>query len=282
MRNKFTLNYPALIAFVGLLACVLYVAFVVAAPDNVGLVNNCLMIGVGPDEDAEIMAVNVTGSPMFAWDESEDSFTMTHPVVITGIADGGLTNYDLNVGGETYGMIQFGNAVIGKTNFKAGDVDLDGTVVFRNIGGPITGNIEFIWTESGGSTRFALPASGPGNATYNPRSLLVIGPAPEHDGMVEVSYWQGLSWFDNIDCDTAGTGADLGVQDDLEVEGTIFTDDIQESTSGAGVSFTGLVIPSGTTPGPDVEGAIFLDSDESANGSLMIYSNGSWRKNRDL
>jgi len=39
----------------------------------------------------------------------------------------------------------------------------------------------------------------------------------------------------------------------------------------------GLVIPSGTTPSPDVEGALFLDTDASTNGALVIYSNGAWR-----
>ena len=266
-----------------LMISTVYVVYTMAAPDNVGLVNNCLVIGQGPDEDSDIIRMNVTGDPTFSWDEAADSFVLTHPLKIEGIGDGGLTNYDLSIGGSTYGMIQFGNAVIGKTNFNAGDVDLDGTVVFRNIGGPITGNIEFIWTESGGSTRFALPTSGPGNATYNPRSMLIIGPAPEHDGMVEVGYWQNLGYFHNIDCDTAGTGADLGIQDDLEVEGTIYTDSISESSAGAGVTFTGgLIIPSGTTPAPDLEGASFLDTDRSANGSLMMYSNGGWRIVADL
>lgn len=33
---------------------------------------------------------------------------------------------------------------------------------------------------------------------------------------------------------------------------------------------------------PDVVGAMFLDTDESANGSLMMYGNGAWRKVADL
>ena len=40
---------------------------------------------------------------------------------------------------------------------------------------------------------------------------------------------------------------------------------------------TGFVIPSGTTPAPAVEGAIFLDTDAGANGTLVMYSNGGWR-----
>lgn len=39
----------------------------------------------------------------------------------------------------------------------------------------------------------------------------------------------------------------------------------------------GLVIPSGTVPAPAVEGALFLDTDAGANGTLVCYSNGAWR-----
>lgn len=202
--------------------------------------------------------------------------------------DGGLTSYDLKIGDCTtpdYGMVQIGDAAIGRTSYNAGNADFDGAFIFRNLGGPVTGQVEFVWTESAaGTTRFALPKSGPGNATYNPRSMFIIGPAPgdNNDDMVTLAYWQGEGWFDNIDADTAGSGADLGVMDDLEVEGDIFTDSIKESTTGAGVTFDNLVIPSGTTPAPDVVGAIFLDTDESVNGSLMMYANGAWRKIVDL
>jgi hypothetical protein len=40
---------------------------------------------------------------------------------------------------------------------------------------------------------------------------------------------------------------------------------------------TGLVIPSGTTPSPAQEGAVFLDTDAGVNGTLKIYSNSGWR-----
>lgn len=162
-------------------------------------------------------------------------------VGITGIGDGGLTNYDLKVGdvdgSPTYGMIQMGNSVIGRTSYNLGDVDLDGAILVRNIAGPVTSEIEFVWTESTGDTcRFALPKSAVGNATYNSRSMILAGPAPADTDFVKVSYWQGQGIFDNLTCDTSGTGADLGVQNDLEIEGTIFTDHIKESTSGSGVA----------------------------------------------
>lgn len=39
----------------------------------------------------------------------------------------------------------------------------------------------------------------------------------------------------------------------------------------------GLVIPSGTTPGPATEGALFLDTDAGGNGVLVMYANDGWR-----
>lgn len=275
------------IAVICLLLIVICVLVVRAAPDNVGFVNNCLRIGEGADEDCDVVTMNVTGEPTIAWDESEDSFTITHPVAITGIADGGLTNYDLKVGDTddtpTYGMMQIGDAVIGRSSFNNGTtMDADGTLILGNNSSPATGKIEVLFFQ-GNQIRFAIASAGVGYATYNPRSWLNIGPAPipPNTNVVDLAYWQNLGWFHNIDCDTAGTGADVGIQDDLEVEGAIYTDEINESTPGVGVAFDSMVIPSGTSPAPDVVGAIFLDTDESANGSLMIY-NGAWRKVADL
>lgn len=176
-------------------------------------------------------------------------------VAVAGISDGGLTNYGLKVGDTitpSYGMMQIGNASFGRTSFNVADVDLDGAVIFRNLGGPETGLIEFLWEEGSGATRFAIPTSGTGNATYNPRSMLVAGPAPADTDMVTVGYWQtNNDIFHNLLCDTAGFGADLGVQNDLEVEGDIFADSIKESTSGAGITI------------------------ESPRASLSVYANNA-------
>ena len=42
------------------------------------------------------------------------------------------------------------------------------------------------------------------------------------------------------------------------------------------------VVQSGTVPWPAMEGALFLDTDASANGSIVCYSNGAWRTVQDL
>ena len=197
---------------------------------------------------------------------------------ITGIADGGLTNYDLCVGDITtpdYGMIQFGNAVIGRTSYNIGNVDLDGSVIFRNLSAPVTGRIEFLWEEGNGSTRFAIPSSGDGNATYNPRSMLIAGPAPADTDFVTVGYWQtNNNIFHNLDCNTGVTGADLGVQNDLEVEGDIFIDSIKESTSGAGITLTDVLkLPVlADIPASPANGMIWMQAD-----GLHIYYNGAER-----
>lgn len=173
--------------------------------------------------------------------------TTTGVLTVEGLGTGGQTDYDLKVGdvdgSPTYGMIQIGNACIGRTSFKAGNIDLDGSIIYRNISGPVTSEIEHVFVEStGDSTRFALPKSAVGNATYNSRSMFLAGPAPADTDYVKVSYWQSNNnIFDNLACDTIGTGADLGVQNDLEVEGDIFCDSFKESTSGAGYTFSPLL-----------------------------------------
>lgn len=176
--------------------------------------------------------------------------TVTGVLTVEGIGDGGRTNYDLKVGDTAtpdYGMIQFGNAVIGRTSYKAGNIDLDGSILFQNIGGPVTSEIEFCFaTSTGASTRFALAKAAVGNASYHSRSMLIAGPAPADTDYVKVSYWQGQGIFDNLVCDTAGDGADLGIQNDLEVEGDIFTDSIKESTAGSGTTFANNVTITGT------------------------------------
>lgn len=169
-------------------------------------------------------------------------------------------------------MIQMGNSSFGRTSYKVGNIDLDGSIMCRNIAGPVTGQIEFIWTEStGGTARFALPKSAVGNATYNSRSMLIAGPAPADTDFVKVSYWQTTNnIFHNLLCDTTGFGADLGVQNDLEVEGDIFTDSIKESTSGAGITL-GNDTDAGTSN--ITADQIGLDDDDNSHHLLLSNIN---------
>lgn len=60
-----------------------------------------------------------------------------------------------------------------------------------------------------------------------------------------------------------------------KIEQIINADDV--TVAGTGTFVGGLIVPSGTTPTPEVEGAFFLDTDASANGDLLMYGNGAWR-----
>ncbi len=171
---------------------------------------------------------------------------------INGVGTGVLNVIDLYVGDAvntpTYGTIKFGNAQLGRISFNAGNLDLDGTVILWNQGAPATSQIEYAFVESGVNIRFAIPKSGVGNATYNPRSMLIAGPAVLDDDIVTVSYWQtNNSIFHNLVCDTSGAGADLGIQNDCEIEGILYIDEIDHSTPSTDLTIAALTIESNGT-----------------------------------
>ncbi len=188
--------------------------------------------------------------------DANEHADITGTVTVTGnwtfndVGDGGITSYDIEIGdtdgSPTYGIARFGNSIMGRTSYNAGNLDIDGSMVFRNVGAPATSNIETLWVDGSNSIRFALAVSGTGNATYNPRSMLIAGPSVLDDTVVTVGYWQSQGIFDNLVCNTSGDGADLGVQNDLEVEGDIFVDSILESTTAAGVTVENVLIKDGT------------------------------------
>ena len=185
---------------------------------------------------------------------------------------GDLDEYDVTIGDVTtpdYGIVRIGDSIIGRTSHVAIDgapaYELNGAFVFQNPTGPVTGDIEFGFLDSSGLLRFGLPKSAVGNATYNPRSMLLAGPAIADSDIVTVGYWQGVGIFDNLTCDTSGSGADLGVQNDLEVEGQIFTDTITESTTDAGVTIEGVKLEDG-----DVYTAVGSYTSGVASGASAI------------
>lgn len=158
----------------------------------------------------------------------------------TGMGTGVLDEYGFTVADiDGYGMARVGCFAFGITNYNESNMDLDGTVVLRNLEGPKTGIYEFVFEEGNGNTRFAIPESGVGNATYNARSMIHAGPAVQNDGIATFAYWQSQGIFHNLVGDTAGDGADVGIQHNLEVEDTIYSDKIQEGTPGAGVTVSG-------------------------------------------
>lgn len=173
--------------------------------------------------------------------------TITGVKTFAPFASGVLGQEDIIIGDPVdYGLLKVGDSIWGRTAFNALSLDLDGSVLIYNESLPVTSRIEFAFADSTNDIRFALATPGVGNATYNARSFLCAGPAVLDDEIVTVQYWRTNNGiFDNIDCDTSLNGADMGVQHDLEVEGIIWVDDLNESTPDAGITQTANVGVSG-------------------------------------
>ena len=127
--------------------------------------------------------------------------------------------YDAEFGNE-YGAISVGNGEIFISDLIIATMDLNGTFVLRSPPPSLTSDIEFAFVTSDNLVRFLIPISGPDFATYNPRSQMVGGDLNQNfeNNLINCTA-QG---YTQIDCDTDSTGADLGVEDDLEVRGTVF------------------------------------------------------------
>ncbi len=135
-------------------------------------------------------------------------------------------------GNATAGGIQIGDGCIfygtRDTTYNSGALDLGGTMVFRQKTAPDKW-WQFAFYENGGVPRFVMPSSGDSLGTWNPRSLIVAGPAALNDSGVHISYWG----FQKITATTADSGADLGVQGKIEVLRGIFTDTIADINGGS-------------------------------------------------
>lgn len=186
-------------------------------------------------------------------DSSATQNAGTGAITIDPVATGANGAFDLIVGG-TYGGLEIGNVGIYSSSFSASNLDLDKAILFRQQGNLGAGNspgIEFAFMEKGNSVRFAIPESGAGNATAMIRSVTIAGPYSSSLGNAIV---QCATWSDydsNIDCDTGGSGADLFVQDDLEVQGTIFAHETI-NLEGATADGNQVILQVGADPGADV------------------------------
>ncbi len=144
---------------------------------------------------------------------------MTGALNLHGYDTGDALNseFDLRVG-NNYGAMTLGYAEIFVSNLSVVGMDLNGTLISRMPPAHGTSDIEFAWATSDNLIRFAIPVADKDFATYNPRSFMIGGDLGQafNNSIINCSA-QG---YENIDCNTNGTGADLGVQDDLEVQGT--------------------------------------------------------------
>lgn len=123
-------------------------------------------------------------------------------------------------GGSAFGFTNIGNAdwfwkVVDISNFP---------VIAQNIVMRLspTSNITFALLSDNG--RFLIPKAGVGLATWNSRSMMIGGnlDVSSASGINETRVLCSAQGFTKIDCDANLTGADLGVQDDLEVKDTGF------------------------------------------------------------
>ncbi|MCP4899731.1 MAG: hypothetical protein GY906_22425 [bacterium] len=130
---------------------------------------------------------------------------------------------DMAFGDADEGQISLGTLTVGQANQTISTTVLDDVGIFYNNAAVLAEDISFIFFGPSDLPRFVLAAEGADLATYNPRSM-VIGPAATI-GNVDENILCSTN-FSNIDCDTGGTGADLGVQDDLEVGGKAFLADL--------------------------------------------------------
>lgn len=128
---------------------------------------------------------------------------------------------DAHFGDSTSGMIELGMGRIGihnDTTYNSGKLNLEKVMFFMNQNGG-AGNFEFLFCETAANTiRMGIPKSGVGFGTWNVRSGFFAGPSIFHDSAAYGVYWG----FDHLAMATAVDGADLGVQNNLQVLDTLF------------------------------------------------------------
>ena len=154
--------------------------------------------------------------------------TVTSNWVFNVVGTGAFDFYDLSIGNTaSYGGMRIGESGFYRTSEAPGTMDFGGAIAIRNEGNLDVGNdpgIEFVIMESGNTARVMIPEGGAGNATAMLRSVTIAGPYSQTNGNAQVT---GDFWTTNdanLDFDTDGTGADLFVQDDLEVGSIIYVD----------------------------------------------------------
>lgn len=192
-----------------------------SAPTSLGKV---LIDSAGIDT---LVAGSITGDSLWIGVSPPDAAVANFTTTKSGYF---MQEADIHVGSATAGMIEIGDAMIAlgtrDTTYNTGLLDLGGTMLFRQVTAPDRW-FEFAFYENGGDLRFVIPQSGVGLGTWNARSMFIAGPAVLNDSVVYFGYWG----FSKIDANTTATGADLGVQDDLEVMGKGYFDTLDNITA---------------------------------------------------
>ncbi len=135
---------------------------------------------------------------------------------------------DIHFGDSSSGFIETGMARFGMhsdTTYNSGALDVSRTVFFINEGYP-TGNFEFLFCETtGNAIRLGIPKSGAGLGMWSVRSFFCAGPSVYDDDAATGAYWG----FDSLAMATDVDGADLGVQNDVQILGELYVDSIKSS-----------------------------------------------------
>jgi hypothetical protein len=191
--------------------------------------------------------------------------------------DKGLTDPEWNpvtehvrIGDADEGILQLGTAYIGMANASLGGTDFSDVLVLYNPTDVEPTDIGMMFVGSGDVPRFVIAEEGPDLATYSPRSM-IIGPATTA-GTVDEDILCSTN-FSNIDCNTGTTGADLGVQDDIEFGGDIYGSGAQLTDVGDALVADPLSQFAATTTS-QLMGVI---SDESGTGTDYLAADGTWK-----
>ncbi len=143
---------------------------------------------------------------------------------------------DFHVGNNTYGALEIGAVQLFISSLTVAGMDLNGTMIYRKPPDSGTSAIEHAFVTTANLIRFAIPTAGTDYAIYNPRSMMVGGDLGQSfdDGIINCSA-QG---YNIIDCDASGTGADLGVQDDAEIRGSLYVNESINASDWTNVTIT--------------------------------------------
>ncbi len=193
-------------------------------------------------------------------------------VLLSAFSTGDFINdeYDLRVGAnDSASVMRIGGLELGTSEDRtvAPGFTAGGAAYFSLVSTP-DGIAEFVFTTSDGNIRQAMPIAGAGYGTLNARSGMYAGPSVMNDSIMMGTYWG----FDKLLMDTDSTGADLGVQNDVQIGNNLYVDGAVFVGVAAMANMTGLVVEGGvlgvkaiTTPTADAGyGKFYVKADSNA------------------
>lgn len=192
--------------------------------------NVLLTVGNEGDNTASTLRIEADtvfiGSPALQ-DGSGDTAMLNVSTAFPGRFNAGNAMPDAHFGDSIAGLIEIGFAHFGMhfdTTYNSGLLSVGQTIQIGNKGTPV-GPWELLFYSSDNNIRFGIPTSADSTGTYNPRSMIIAGPSILNDSICRGPYWG----FTNLAMITSADGADLGVQNDVEILGDLFLDTIKSS-----------------------------------------------------